>query len=119
MYGAHCVAFYLVHGRWPENALHGCDFKLCCNAENLEHIHDGTFALNRQECIERGRAVVWGRTPLTPGQRDEIARRYAAGGVRLADLAPEYGVSLGRIGAIVKVAGVARGRLHGEDGRFA
>lgn len=117
--GAHRVAFYLVRGYWPTAALHGCDFKLCCNAENQAHIHDGTLALNNQEMRERGRQVVWGKTPLTAEQRAEIATRYAGGDFRLADLAPEYGVSLGRIGAICQAAGVSRGKHKGEGGRFA
>jgi len=119
MYGAHCVAFALVHGYWPVAALHGCDFKICCNAENPEHVHDGTLALNNQECAERGRAVVWGKPPLTSSQRAEIAARYAAGDARLADLAAEYEISVGRTGAIVQAAGVARGKRRGRGGRFS
>jgi len=113
------MAFYLVHGLWPGAALHGCDFKRCCNAENPEHIHDGTLALNNQECVERHRAVVAGKLVLTAAQRAEIAVRYAAGGVTLADLAPDYGVSVGRIGAIVQAEGVARGSRRDQQGRFS
>jgi hypothetical protein len=118
MYGAHCVAFFLVTGHWPTAALHGCDFRLCCNAENPEHVHDGTIALNNQEMHERGRAVVWGKTPLTAAQRAEIAERWTAGGLREADLSLEYGVSIGRISRILQVAGVAPGKQRGPDGRF-
>lgn len=54
---AHRVAFYLVHGHWPEpHGLHGCDNPPCCNAENPEHVHEGTPALNAQEMHQRGRA---------------------------------------------------------------
>lgn len=119
MYGAHCVAFALVHGYWPENALHGCDFRLCCNAENPGHVHEGSIALNNQEMLDRGRAVTWGKTPLSPEQRAVLVERYASGSVRLADLAQEYDLSVGRVGAITQAAGVARGKRRGPDGRFS
>ena len=56
---ANRVAFFLVHGRWPEpHALHGCDNPPCCNAENPEHIHEGTPKLNAYERAVRGRFVL-------------------------------------------------------------
>jgi hypothetical protein len=54
--GAHRVAFRLIHGRWPTpNALHGCDNRVCCNAENPLHIHEGTQQQNLEEMDARGR----------------------------------------------------------------
>lgn len=100
--GAHRIAFYLVHGCWPENALHGCDFKLCCNAENLEHVHDGSLGVNNQEMFGRGRARPWGKVPLTEGQKTTIRERYAAGGVRQVDLAAEFRRSQRLISLIVR-----------------
>lgn len=46
---------------------------------------------------------------MTVEQREEIARAYAAGGVRLKDLASKYGVSDYSIRMIVRQAGVQRG----------
>lgn len=66
---AHRVAFRLVHGRWPvPQALHGCDNPLCCNAENLEHVHEGTAAQNMAELSSRCR----GATQYGPGSELEV-----------------------------------------------
>lgn len=100
---AHRVAFYLVHGRWPEpQGLHGCDNPPCCNVENPEHVHEGTNADNVHEMWERGRAVAppvrtghdlpWSK--LTDEQALEIITRYGPGGIVSQEaLAAEYGVS--------------------------
>jgi hypothetical protein len=101
---AHRVAFYLAHGRWPDSqALHGCDFPLCCNAENPLHVHEGTPRDNTREMFERGRGHLppvllgerAGRSRLTDVQALEIIARYAdgKGGVSQDALAVEYGVS--------------------------
>ncbi|HKD89942.1 MAG TPA: hypothetical protein VKB62_15540 [Streptosporangiaceae bacterium] len=46
-----------------------------------------------------------GRHPkLSPSQRDEIVRRYQAGGVTYAELARQYQVADGAIGAIISQA---------------
>jgi hypothetical protein len=51
--GAHRVAFYLTHGRWPEPCcLHDCDTRDCCKPD---HLHEGTRAQNARECVERER----------------------------------------------------------------
>ncbi len=48
--GAHRVAFYLIHGRWPDHACHHCDNPACCNALNsAQHIYDGNNSVNHQE----------------------------------------------------------------------
>jgi hypothetical protein len=116
--GAHRIAFYLVHGYWPENALHGCDFKLCCNAENPEHVHAGSLAQNNQEMFSRGRARARGKVPLTREQEAEIVRRYIGGGVRQVDLAVEFDRSQVRISQVLRAAGVAPGKRRGAGGRF-
>jgi hypothetical protein len=96
------VAFYLAHSRWPEPyALHGCDNSVCCNAENPEHVHEGTAQQNTAEMFSRGRGsyppvltgIEAGRARLTDEQAAEILVRYRAGGVRQVDLAAEYGVT--------------------------
>jgi hypothetical protein len=108
---AHRVAFRLVHGRWPQpNALHGCDTPLCCNAENLAHIHEGTLKDNTREMFERGRGhlpiarlgIDASRAKLSDDQAREIIARYRVGGVSQAVLAAEYGVAQPSISAIVR-----------------
>ena len=101
---AHRVAFFLVRGRWPEPmGLHGCDNPPCCNAENLEHIHEGTPLLNMQEMWERGRGVSC-LPPVGTGEdsphhvltyeiAERIRVRFSGGGVSKRALAREFGVS--------------------------
>lgn len=96
---AHNVAFWLIHGRWPEPmGLHGCDNRVCCNPLNPElerHVHEGTPLKNMQEMIERGRkVVVRTRAKLTDDQAAEIRARWKPGQKpSQTDLAREYGVS--------------------------
>ena len=108
--GAHRVAYRLIHGTWPlPRALHGCDYPLCCNAENPDHVHEGSSAQNTQEMIQRGRwvqppvrtGIDASRAKLTDRQALEIAMRYRAGGVTQTSLGLEYGVSQHAISAIV------------------
>ena len=100
---AYLVAFYLVHGRWPEPlGLHGCDNRLCCNPLNPElerHVHEGTYKRNMQEMVERGRLVITRTThKLTDEQVAEIRARYVPGRKpSQTDLARQYGVSQGAI----------------------
>jgi len=109
--GVHRVAFYLVHGRWPEpNALHGCGYPLCCNAENPQHVHEGTLKQNTAEMFERGRGplppVQVGsqahRSKLTDQQAREIISRAAAEDVSQQALAVEYGVSQPTISYVLR-----------------
>jgi hypothetical protein len=100
---AHRIAFYLVHDHWPRpQGLHGCDNSLCCNAENPEHIHEGTAKQNTAEMFERGRGhlppVRMGgdaaRSKLSDEQALEVIARYGPGGIISQEaLAAEYGVS--------------------------
>lgn len=105
---AHRVAFYLEHGRWPvPQGLHGCDNPLCCNAENPEHVHEGTPALNMQEKYERGRAVHPAgeqsvHAALSDSQAAELRARYERGGVSRRALAAEYGVSQITVSRVVR-----------------
>lgn len=50
-HGAHRVAFFLKHGRWPNICRHACDNKACCNPAHLE---DGTYLENNRDRQERG-----------------------------------------------------------------
>jgi hypothetical protein len=49
---AHRIAFLLANGRWPDHALHECDYPLCCNPA---HIFDGTQAENLADMRRKGR----------------------------------------------------------------
>jgi hypothetical protein len=108
--GAHRVAFFLIHGRWPEPlALHGCDNPPCCNAVNPEHVHEGDGCLNMQEMVARDRQpphLRGGEThaaaKFTNEQVRQIRERYAAGGISLHELAVEFGVVERCIAAIVR-----------------
>jgi predicted transcriptional regulator len=94
------LAFYFVHGRWPQPlALHGCDNPPCCNAENPEHVHEGTHSLNTLEMFARNRQGSRLRSGeghfnavLSAAQVEDIRVRYAAGGVTQKALATEFGV---------------------------
>jgi hypothetical protein len=94
---AHRVAFRLVHGRWPDPfALHGCDNPPCCNAENPQHIHEGTPVINMQEMVARGRNHVFTGAAhhlaiLSEAQVLEI--RSLVGQVTKRELARRFGVS--------------------------
>jgi len=77
--GAHRVAFRLVHGRWPENALHGCDNKACCNALNPAHVHEGTQQQNLQEMTERGRRAYGPRLATNKVGADSTWARHMRG----------------------------------------
>lgn len=100
---AHRVAFRLLYERWPENALHGCDNPVCCNAENPAHVHEGTVLQNNREMQERGRYRSHGKPPLTMEQCREIRARYGPGGiVSQAALGLEYGVSQFTISWVIR-----------------
>jgi hypothetical protein len=105
------VAFYLVHNRWPTPyALHGCENSLCCNAENPEHVHEGTAQQNAAEMFSRNRGsyppvrvgIQASRAKLTDEQAAQILARYQLGGVRQVDLAAEYGVSQAAVSFTVR-----------------
>lgn len=106
--GAHVVAYRLVHGCWPDpQALHGCDFRPCCNAENPEHVHEGTQADNMREMVERGRATnpaAWstGRrsanAKLSNDQVRELRRLLGTMSQRI--LAVRFGISQQQVSTI-------------------
>jgi len=106
---AHRVAFYLIHGRWPTPwGLHGCDNPSCCNAENPEHVHEGTPAQNQQEMWARGRqpahlspGETHARAALTNGEAAAIRAAYAAGALQ-EDLAAEFGVVSQTVSLVVR-----------------
>lgn len=100
---AHRLAFRLVWGHWPEpRGLHGCDNPPCCNAENPEHVHEGTPRLNTQEMYARGRHLWRGKEPFSAEEKDEIRRRYAQGGVSQREMAVEFDCSRQAISLITR-----------------
>jgi HNH endonuclease len=50
---AHRVAFFIVHGRWPKNALHRCDNSPCVRED---HLFEGTKGDNNRDMAAKGRA---------------------------------------------------------------
>lgn len=97
MYGAHRVAFRLVHGRWPDpEALHGCDFKGCCNAFNPAHIHEGTHAENMAEVRERGLRKLW-----DDSVRAEVRELYLTTGLSQREVAARVGIPYQTVAKIV------------------
>lgn len=50
---AHRVAFFIVYGRWPTNALHHCDHPPCVRED---HLFEGTRKDNNHDMAAKGRA---------------------------------------------------------------
>lgn len=71
--GAHRVAFYLTHGRWPAVARHSCDNRGCVNPS---HIVDGTHADNARDAVDRGRHPVSTRTECPQGHPYSAENTY-------------------------------------------
>ena len=95
--GAHVVAWFLKHGRWPEGILrHTCDHKRCVNTD---HMVEGTHSQNHQDAFERGfrrHGEQHWFSRLTDAQANAIRQRRAAG-ERSVDLAREFGVHVDTI----------------------
>lgn len=85
-------------------ACHSCDNRVCCNPK---HLWAGTNADNLADMARKGRAVSGVRdeslvkhvkgeqhpnSKLTADDVRELRRRFAAGGVSLAELAEDYGI---------------------------
>jgi DNA-binding XRE family transcriptional regulator len=105
------VAFFLVHGVWPEYALHGCDNPPCCNAESPAHVHDGTHVLNMAEMAERGLRKVWGREV-----RLETRRLYVEAGLTQREIAQRLG--LGRATVSRWTHGLGQSQRDPATGRW-
>lgn len=99
--GAHRVAWFIQHRRWPHNACHTCDVRTCVR---LSHIFNGTPLMNAQDARNKGRTAQGIRNffaELTNAQVLTIRRLYA-GGIRQTDLAIKYGVHPAHISSIVR-----------------
>lgn len=85
-------------------ALHHCDTPPCYEPE---HLYEGTMADNMRDKMRRGRGRGQFVGFLSPEQRTEVCRRYAAGGISQRALGVEYGVSGFVIGYAVASASKA------------
>jgi hypothetical protein len=89
------------NGRWPDQALHTCDNRACCNPA---HLYDGSTQQNVADRVRRKRSAVGERSPwavLTTGQVRMIKNklRYPRFGLGSA-LARKFGVSKGTVSDI-------------------
>jgi hypothetical protein len=114
----HRVMYELSVGPIPAGkfVLHECDNPLCCNPA---HLFPGTHQDNMADMTRKDRQATGrksgrhtkpertargsrnGRAKLTEQIASEIRRRYAVGGVRLKDLAIEFGVGTSTVWDIV------------------
>jgi hypothetical protein len=109
---AHRVAHDMVIGPVPEGlfALHHCDTPLCVRAEvdpARSHVFSGTNDDNVADMVSKGRQSQGERrwsAKLTAVDAMTIRLRYGRGGIRMIDLAEEFGVSLSQISSIVRGA---------------
>jgi hypothetical protein len=105
---AHRWAYAHFVGPIPEGAvvMHRCDVRRCANPD---HLTTGSQAENQADMTAKGRGRTGWRNggrlnapKLTLASANEIRERYAAGGVRQADLAAEYGVDQKMVSMIVR-----------------
>lgn len=85
----HRVAYFYVHGKFPQEARHTCDNPPCCNPV---HIINGNHQDNMRDCVERGRfprGEANGKAKLTRNEVQKILRDSRSS----RKIAPEYGVT--------------------------
>jgi hypothetical protein len=94
---SHRFAFELFFGEIPRGMVvsHSCDNPKCCNPG---HLKLRTQAENVADCVAKGRHSTY---KLSPGQIEEIKRRYWEERAKQKDLAAEFGVSQGMVSMIV------------------
>lgn len=82
--GAHRVAFFVAHGRWPEpQALHACDGG-SIGCVRPEHLFEGTQKDNMADCSAKGRVAASRKTHCPKGHPyDEENTRLTRGGGRM------------------------------------
>ena len=114
--GVHAVVCEHFHGPRPPG-MEACHShtgnRHCCNPR---HLRWGTRQENAADTIAHGTSTAGVRNPnarLADVHVAEIRRRYAAGGIRQADLAREFGISQRHISRIV------RGKAWEGDGQCA
>ncbi len=82
-------------------ALHTCDNPLCCNPD---HLREGTQTENIADCVAKDRHAFGtrnGHAKITEEDAAVIRESYAAGGIRMIDLADEFGLSVPSIHQVV------------------
>ena len=97
--GAHTVAFFLEHGRWPERLRHTCDNTLCCNPA---HLIEGSQQDNMDDKVARGREAhgeSHGMTKVSSADVMEI-RRLRAEGFSLKSLSARFDTCQSNVSAI-------------------
>jgi hypothetical protein len=92
---AHRVSYELHVGAIPEglHVLHHCDNPPCVRPD---HLSVGTRRDNMQDAVAKGRVQHGERHYLfkmSNARIQEMSRRYRQGGVKLCDLATEFGIS--------------------------
>jgi hypothetical protein len=102
-YGAHRVAYALVHGPIPDGMVvcHRCDNPPCCNPR---HLFLGTTADNIRDKVTKGRAPkheTHGNAKLTIDVVREIRSRALAG-AKGKDLAVEFSISTSQVSHIIR-----------------
>lgn len=93
--GAHRLAFFFAHGRWPNPcALHRCDNPSCVRHD---HLFEGTKGDNIRDCVLKGRH----RTRSILGEANPLAKLTAVdvayirnSSTRATDLAERLGVTI-------------------------
>jgi HNH endonuclease len=93
--GAHVVAWYFAHGRWPLPGMHichSCDFKRCTNDR---HLMEATPAFNVQDATAKGlmpRGERHGMSKITDAQWQEILVLLADSTLPRRAIAAQYGI---------------------------
>lgn len=100
-YRAHRVAYFIIHGKDPDNALHRCDNRCCVRPT---HILSGTQQENLIDARQKGRLNPArghrsGRATLNEQQVAEIRQRLAIGQSHRA-IAVDMGVGRGQVWSI-------------------
>lgn len=116
-WSAHRYSWVLHHGEIEGdlNVCHHCDVRICVRPD---HLFLGTDADNFADMKAKGRSMTGDRNPskwlppsalrspknckVDPEMVQEIRRRYAAGGVKMQELADEFGITLGTIHPLIR-----------------
>lgn len=103
--GTHRVAFFLAHGRWPQNhCCHRCDNRRCVNPE---HLFEGTALDNMRDKVAKGRASRGSKHGLSKLTEDDVPRirALAAERVSVSEIARRFGVGRNPIRRIIAGTG--------------
>lgn len=94
----HVIAWEMVHGKIPEGMLvcHSCDNRAC---HNVEHLFLGTHAVNSRDSALKMRSTIGSRNPAAKLTEQQVIhiRLELNNGLKVADIAARFGVSVGVI----------------------